>query len=366
MRNTSLRQRDILYNITGASIGRCCIFPDNIGKANVNQHVCIVRVKNEFSPVFFGDVLNSIVAKKQLLENQAGGAREGLNFKNLGEFRIPIPTLPEQKAIAEVLECWDNAIQKYEEKIEKKKNIKKGLMQRVLTGEQRLPGFGCTSGELGIEISKSGTIDSWQIFRLGEIAAIYDGTHTTPNYVDDGIAFYSVEHITNNNFETNRFIAPEVFKKECKRVQIEKGDILMTRIGDIGTSKYINRDVTASFYVSLALLKKKKNTNFEFLNHYIGYHIFQRELWKRTIHVAYPKKINLGEIGECKLQLPPLPEQKAIASVLSDADAEIAALERKLAVLSEQKQYLLNNLVTGTIRLPQFLNTEKSEGVDAS
>ncbi|MCK5132517.1 MAG: restriction endonuclease subunit S, partial [Candidatus Sabulitectum sp.] len=86
-------------------------------------------------------MLNSRIAKKQLFENQAGGAREGLNFQNLGAFIIPLPPLPEQKAIASVLECWDKAIQKYEEKIEKKKNIKKGLMQKLLSGEQRLPGF---------------------------------------------------------------------------------------------------------------------------------------------------------------------------------------------------------------------------------
>ncbi|MFM6250287.1 MAG: restriction endonuclease subunit S, partial [Dolichospermum sp.] len=119
------------------------------------------------------------------------------------------------------------------------------------------------------------------------------------DYQESGIPFYSVEHVTSNNFKDTKFIAKEVFEKENKRVKLEKGDILMTRIGDIGTPKYIDWDVEASFYVSLALLKQSKKINSLFLAHYIKTNLFQNELHQRTIHVAFPKKINLGEIGYC-------------------------------------------------------------------
>ena len=230
------------------------------------------------------------------------------------------------------------------EKIEKKRNIKKGFIQKLLSGKKRLPGFE----------------EEWKEIRLGKVSTIYDGTHMTPEYVEKGVPFYSVEHLTSNNFQTGKFISPEVFERECKRVRIEQGDILMTRIGDIGTSKYIDWEIRASFYVSLALLKNIGKMCFEFLNHYIGSHAFQKELWRRTIHVAYPEKINLGEIGKLKILWPPLEEQRAIAGVLSSSDVEISTLECKLATLQEQKRFLLNNMVTGTIRLPQFIGASKS------
>lgn len=91
---------------------------------------------------------------------------------------------------------------------------------------------------------------------MREVSKIYDGTHQTPKYIKQGIHFYSVEYLTANKFSNTKFIAENVFKKENKRVSLGKGDILMTRIGDIGTARLIDLDVKASFYVSLALIKK--------------------------------------------------------------------------------------------------------------
>ena len=75
----------------------------------------------------------------------------------------------------------------------------------------------------------------WEFKRLGDVAEIYDGTHQTPKYVKSGIPFYSVEQVTSNDFNNTKFISEDVYMIESKRIVIEKGDILMTRIGDIGT-----------------------------------------------------------------------------------------------------------------------------------
>ena len=190
----------------------------------------------------------------------------------------------------------------------------------------------------------------WNEKKLGFLTKIYDGTHQTPTYVKQGIPFYSVEHLTANNFQNTKFISNEVFEKENSRVRIEKNDILMTRIGDIGTARLIDWDVNASFYVSLALVKQSEKLNSKYLSLYINSVNFQKELWKRTIHVAFPKKINLGEIGESYLKFPQLPEQQKIASFLGSADAWIENLREQKKFLESYKKSLMQKIFSQQIR----------------
>ncbi len=191
---------------------------------------------------------------------------------------------------------------------------------------------------------------NWITSRLGDLVKIYDGTHMTPEYKESGIPFYSVEHLTNNDFKNTKFISQEVFEKENKRVKLEKGDILMTRIGDIGTPKYINWDVNASFYVSLALIKQSEKINPEYLSHFITSEYSKRELHKKTIHVAFPKKINLGEIGECLVRLPVQSEQTKIANFLTAIDEKITQLTQKHDLLTQYKKGVMQQIFSQELR----------------
>lgn len=189
----------------------------------------------------------------------------------------------------------------------------------------------------------------WEEKKLGEITSIYDGTHQTPKYVEQGIPFYSVEHLTSNNFNDTKFISPSVFEQE--RVKLEQGDILMTRIGDVGTIKYIDWNVNASFYVSLSLIKSI--TGFPccyFLSFNMQTDHFQNELWLRTIHVAFPKKINLGEIGKCTISFPSLPEQQKIADFLSATDKRLELLKEKKQGLEDYKRGAMQRIFSQELR----------------
>lgn len=212
--------------------------------------------------------------------------------------------------------------------------------------------------ETTIEMMNTMKIDfipeSWEITNLGSVTKIYDGTHATPKYVADGIPFYSVEHISKNDFSKTKFICEKVFEKENKRVKLEKGDILMTRIGDVGTAKLIDWDVKASFYVSLALIKKSEKFNPKFLELFINSGIFQGELYKRMIHVAFPIKINLGEIGKCLVVIPSKSEQNKIAEILSTWDQAIEKTKNLIDQLQLRKKGLMQGLLTGKQRLRGF------------
>lgn len=139
MKGSQLQPRDILLNITGASIGRCAVLPDDFLEGNVNQHVCIIRTTSSLLPEFGGIFLNSHFGQKQIWNLQAGGNREGLNFQQIRSFDIPLPPINEQKEIVEICNTIDSKIRLLEQQKSETQLLKKGLMQKLLTGEWRVP-----------------------------------------------------------------------------------------------------------------------------------------------------------------------------------------------------------------------------------
>lgn len=177
----------------------------------------------------------------------------------------------------------------------------------------------------------------WEIKKLKDICTIQDGIHKTPKYTSKGIKFVSVENI-NDLYNSNKFISEEDYNKMYK-IKAKKNDIFMTRIGDIGTPAILNKDEKLAYYVTLCLFT---NIDEEVFNKYLYYAIqsnyFKKELYHRTLHVAFPKKINLGDIGDCKFILPPLDEQKRIASILSALDDKIELNNKTNKILEEMAQ----------------------------
>jgi type I restriction enzyme, S subunit len=207
----------------------------------------------------------------------------------------------------------------------------------------------------GYKMTEVGVIpEDWQVRNLGELAAVKDGTHQTPQYVPFGIPFYSVEHVTKNDFTNTKYISESEHKFLTRTFKIEMGDILMTRIGSIGHCKLVTWNIDASFYVSLALLKIHDKRSAGFIAQYSNSDAFQREIDLRSLQSAIPRKINLGPISDVRIALPPLPEQTAIAQTLSDVDALIEALSAMLAKKRDIKQATMQQLLTARTRLPGF------------
>ncbi|MFF0461898.1 restriction endonuclease subunit S [Streptomyces mexicanus] len=105
MRGTRVQVGDVLLNITGASLGRAAYAPNNLGEANVNQHVCIIRPSRHFDTRFLTYALSSHPTQEQIRQLQVGGNREGLNFEQVGNLTVPNAPLDEQRRIADFLDA---------------------------------------------------------------------------------------------------------------------------------------------------------------------------------------------------------------------------------------------------------------------
>jgi type I restriction enzyme, S subunit len=211
----------------------------------------------------------------------------------------------------------------------------------------------------GFKKTEIGTVpNDWNVSSLKEVSTqISDGTHFTPRYVSSGVPFYSVENITANDFVNTKYITKEEHQQLVKRCRPERGDILMTRItaGILGDTKLIDWDVDASIYVSLALIKIKKTFNSEYIYRYTKSPAFRREIEKRGLINATPKKINMNEIGAVPVPLPTSSiEQEAIANALSDTDIYIESLEKLIAKKYLIKKGVMRELLTGKRRLEDF------------
>ena len=205
----------------------------------------------------------------------------------------------------------------------------------------------------------------WTKVSLDKVSKVFDGTHQTPNYVESGIKFVSVENI-HAPYDSDKFITVEAFKKDFKN-QPQQNDILMTRItaGEIGATAIVDDREPLAYYVSLALIRPKAVVTTPFLNQYIGTPFFKNELHKRIIHVAFPKKINLGDINECLVSLPDKQEEQTkIASFLSAVDEKISQLTQKHELLSQYKQGMMQKLFSQQIRFKADDGSEFGEWED--
>lgn len=140
MKRSEIFSNDVLLNITGASIGRCCPVPEGIPPANVNQHVCAIRLPNPSreDAILLSSILASPIGQSQIERFNAGGNREGLNYEQLRSFIIPWPPLEERKRIAQFITFQNSRLCIEGAYLNKLKQIKKGLMHDLLTGKVRV------------------------------------------------------------------------------------------------------------------------------------------------------------------------------------------------------------------------------------
>lgn len=191
------------------------------------------------------------------------------------------------------------------------------------------------------EIRFKGFSDEWQSLSLDKITDVYDGTHQTPAYTKNGVMFLSAENI--RSLTSQKFISEKAFKEEFK-VYPQKNDVLMTRIGDVGTANVVETDDDKAYYVTLALLKYKQLSPY-FLKSSIASPYVQKDIWLRTLHIAFPKKINMNEIKQVNVNCPTnSKESDKIGNYFQKLDNLIIQHQQKHDKLSGIKKAMLEKM----------------------
>lgn len=324
---------DIVFT-TEAPLGNVALIPDN-RKYILSQRVVLIKVEpKEASSRFIFQLMRSKPFRRLLADHASGSTAKGIQRKKLEQLRLTKPPLDEQSAIAKALGDVDSLLEKLEQLLAKKRDLKQAAMQQLVAGRTRLPGF-------------SGV---WHETTLGEIGECVIGlTYKPENVVDHGLLVLRSSNVQDGHlaYGDNVYVNIEV----PGRLYTRSGDILVcVRNGSralIGKCALISEaSVRVTFGAFMSVFRTKY---WRFI-----FHAFQAESIQRQIRDNIGATINQitnKDMKALRVILPPEDEQLAISTVLNDMDAEITALEQRLTKTRELKQAMMQELLTGRTRL---------------
>ena len=370
---------DIFFTSVG-SLGRSCIYD---GSLNIcfqrSVSVITTLLYNHYLKVFF----DSGYFQSKVVKEATGTAQKGFYLNQLAASLIPVPPMEEQKRIVDEIQKYYPYIKEYEAKkcaldeltVSFPELLKKSILQQAVMGKlapqnpndepasvlldriraekdalikagklkkdkhesiiyrrdsshyEKVNGQDvCIDDEIPFEIP-----NTWEWVRLGSLMkVISDGTHKTPNYVEYGVPFLSVQNISKGYFDLSRikYITQEEHEKLIQRVKPEKNDILICRIGTLGKAIKCTVDFNFSIFVSLGLLRP---VNYN-LSDYVVFAINSPlgDKWIQDNKVGggtHTYKINLIDLPNMLIPLPPLEEQKRIINAIDRAFAPITSLK---------------------------------------
>jgi type I restriction enzyme, S subunit len=339
---TRLNRNDLLITITGNSVGNVALVEQELGEAYVSQHVGLVRLCDPLAGQYVCRYLASGSAgNEQIFASQSGQSKPGLSLKDLQGFLVAMPSAPEQRAIATALSDVDALLAKLDQLIAKKRDLKQAAMQQLLTGQTRLPGF---SG-----VWKSRRIESFSAF------VTKGATPTTYgfNWQNNGIVFLRSECVSAAGLDLKQaaYIS-ELAHKVLIRGEVREGDILITITGNVGRVVLLDEKIDVANinqHISrIRVVDSEISAGFVF--HWLSQPSVRHYYSTITTGQAYPQ-ISLKQVRETDVSLGSFAEQTAIATLLSDIDADITALEARRDKTRALKLGMMQVLLTGQIRL---------------
>ncbi|MDD4950709.1 restriction endonuclease subunit S [Sulfuricurvum sp.] len=261
----------------------------------------------------------------ELASPGGAGRNKTLGQGEFAELKIPLPSYQEQQKIAQILATWDEAIIKQEELIKEKEQSKKGLMQKLLSGEVRFDGF----------------TDEWEEVRLGETCDCLDNMRKPLNDEERQKLQGNIPYWGANNIMD--YINNYIFDETIVLLAEDGGNFNEYNTRPIANISYGKCWVNNHTHV----LRGKKNI---LINEFLFYSLVHKNI-TGYVGGGTRSKLTKSEMLKIQILMPSLPEQQKIAEGLSLADAEINLLKNELQELKQQKKGLMQKLLTGEVRV---------------
>ena len=340
LRKGKLVRGDIVLTTRG-TVGNFAYYSSSIPQEHIRINSGMVILRKATSLVdteYLYAFLRSDFVTGQIERVTFGSAQPQLTVKTAKNIRIIIPPIHEQRAIATALSDVDGLLEELDRLIAKKRDLKQATMQQLLTGQTRLPGF---EGEWKKEALK----------HLVE-TPITDGPHMTPEFLDTGVPFLSVNNLVDNKIDLSdvRYISKEddqIFSRKCKP---KKGDVLLGKAASVGKVAIVEGDYDFNIWSPIALIRANDRINSKFLYYQLQSSACINQITLLT-NSSSQGNIGMGDIEKLSISFPSFQEQDDIACLLSAIDTELQGLEQRRRKVSAIKQAMMQELLTGRTRL---------------
>ena len=331
-----LNEGDLVLARTGASVGKSYLYNPKDGPLVFAGFLIRISPNPEkLQPTFLAYCLQSKYYWNWVATMSIRSGQPGINGKEYGELQLPLPSLIEQRAIAEALSDVDGLLNALEALIAKKRAIKQATMQQLLTGRTRLPGF---SG-------------AWETKRLGEIFSIFAGSSKSQYILQ--IGRYFVVDMGSVGTEGQLITTKQT---DYEGDFLKEGDLVMPK-DDIGGGKIIGKvayiDADDLYVLGDHVYALRLTEGFPKYFSYLINRYETNSSLKSKVGGSAQLGLSRKAVEEQEVPIPTYEEQRAIASILSDIDAEIAALEQRRDKTRAIKQGMMQQLLTGRVRLSE-------------
>lgn len=334
---SQVRTGDILTVRTGYP-GTSAVVTQRFAGSNCID-ILISRPSNVINPNFFAAWINSPFGKTQVLQAQGGLAQQHFNVGDLRNLLIAVPPLDEQRSIASALSDVDALIGALDRLIAKKRDLKQAAMKQLLTGQMRLPGFG----------------GKWDVVEAGKVGKFRGGSGFPVGSQGDSYGDYPFFKVSDMNHDGNEVSMirslnwiTEKMRAQIGAVAFPTGSIVFAKVGAavfLERKRILTRPSCIDNNMSAFVFDPQiLDPNFMHST------LLNTKLSDLVSTTALPS-LNSSVLAQIRLRVPPLAEQRAITAVLADADAEGTALRQRRDKVARIKQGMMQELLTGRIRL---------------
>lgn len=331
LKGVTVKENDILFNITGDSVARCCIVPSKYLPARVNQHVAIIRA-NDLSDYKFVFYYLQFIKPELLINAEIGATRNAITKVMLENLDIALPPLPEQRAIAAILSSLDDKIDLLHRQNKTLEAMAEKLFRQWFVEE---------AGE------------DWEDVRITELYDIKDGTHDSPKQKTIGKPLITSKHILGNHLDIGNayLISDEDFDKISRRSKVDKNDILISMIGTIGLI-YLEQSNNIDYAIkNIGLFKTSQNIQWLAYTYFWLKSSLGRQFLDEHISGSTQEYVSLASFRSIIFNKPPSEKLYAFNKIANDYLSKIGINSAQILTLEKMRDTLLPKLMNGEVRV---------------